>query len=174
MQEKQIDMIDRKFDVDEQEKASVHVPGAAKDMLIGGRDSGNVFIFCLNDDLRRLVAARVAEELGCEFVVVKRCDGNPVLEKVAAGSNQIVSVPRGAAKSEKTRRMLKDNGKVICIMSDFMSLLNASDGSEDAREQISLMLNRFEPSFMEAAHHVVRSGQAEEEILRDVLEKIAI
>ncbi|WP_320174368.1 shikimate kinase [Maridesulfovibrio sp.] len=174
MAKEYIEMTDIEYVVDEQEKRSVYVPGMAKDMLIGGRDSGNVFIFCLNDELRKSIAAKVAEKLGRKYLVVSRSDGNPVLEKVARDDNQIVSLPRGAAKSEKVRQMLKDNGKVIFIMCDFMSLLNASDGSEDAREQISLMLNRFEPSFMEAAHHIVRSDQSEEEILQDVLNKIAI
>lgn len=169
-----IEMTDIEYVVEERDKKSVYVPGMAKDMIIGGRDSGNVFIFCLNDELRKSTAIKVAENLGREFVVVSRSDGNPVLEKIAAGDDQIVSLPRGAAKSEKVREMLKSNGKVIFIMCDFMSLLAASDGSEDAREQISLMLNRFEPSFMEAAHHIVRSDQSEEEILQDVLEKIAI
>jgi len=174
MQKKEFEMMDIEFEVDEQEKSSVYVPGMAKDMLIGGRDSGNVFIFCLNDELRRDMAAKVADKLGREFIVVTRKDGNPVLEKIAAQDNQVVSLPRGAAKSEKMRNMLKDNGKVISIMSDFMTLLNASDGSDDAREQISLMLNRFEPSFMEASHHIVRSDQSEAEILQDMLDKIAI
>ena len=169
-----VEMVDVEYQVKEKDKKSVYVPGMAKDMIIGGRDSGNVFLFCLNDELRKSIAARVAEKLGREFFVVSRSDGNPVLEKVAEGDNQIVSLPRGAAKSEKVREKLKNNGKVIFIMCDFMTLLNASDGSEDAREQISLMLNRFEPSFMEAAHHIVRSDQSEEEILQDVLEKIAI
>ncbi|MFW5499923.1 MULTISPECIES: shikimate kinase [unclassified Maridesulfovibrio] len=174
MAKEYIEMIDIEYVVDEQEKKSVYVPGMAKNMLIGGRDSGNVFILCLNDELRKSIAAKVADKLGRKYVMVSRSDGNPVLEKVAGGDNQIVSLPRGAAKSEKVRQMLKDNGKVMFIMCDFMSLLNASDGSDDAREQISLMLNRFEPSFMEAAHHIVRSDQSEEEILQDVLEKIAI
>ncbi|WP_432738699.1 shikimate kinase [Maridesulfovibrio sp. FT414] len=174
MQKKQVDFVDIEYRVAEQDKTSAYVHGMAKDMLIGGRDSGNVFIFCLNDELRKSIAARVAEKLGREFVVVSRSDGNPMIEKVSAGENQIVSLPRGAAKSEKNRRMLKENGKVICIMSDFMTLLSATDGSEDAREQISIMLNRFEPSFMEAAHHIVRSDQSEEEILLDTLEKISI
>lgn len=169
-----IEMTDIEYVVEERDKKSVYVPGMAKDMIIGGRDSGNVFIFCLNDELRKSTAAKVAEKLGREFVVVGRGDGNPVLEKIAAGDGQVVSLPRGAAKSEKVREMLKNNGKVIFIMCDFMSLLAASDGSEDAREQITLMLNRFEPSFMEAAHHIVRSDRSEEEIIQDVLEKIAI
>ncbi|WP_320171481.1 hypothetical protein [Maridesulfovibrio sp.] len=171
---KPLDTIDIEFEVSEQKKNSTYVSGAAKDMTIGGRDSGNVFIFCLNDDLRRSIAAQVAERLGRKCVVVNRSDGNPMIEKVIAEDNQIVSLPRAAAKSEKTRRILQDNGKVICILSDFLSLLRATDGSEDAREQISIMLNRFEPSFLEAAHHVVRSDQSEEEILQDTLLKISI
>lgn len=174
MAKEYIEMTDIKYQVKEKEKRSVYVPGMAKDMLIGGRDSGNVFLLCLNDELRKGTAAKVAEKLGRELVVVNRSDGNPVVEKVAAGDNQIVSLPRGAAKSEKVRQLLKDNGKVIFIMCDFMSLLTASDGSADAREQITIMLNRFEPSFMEAAHHIVRSDQSDEEILQDVLDKIAI
>lgn len=174
MAKEYVEMTDIEYVVDDQEKRSVYVHGMAKDMIIGGRDSGNVFILCLNDDLRKSVAAKVAEKLGREYVVVSRSDGNPVLEKIAGGDNQIVSLPRGAAKSEKVRNLLKNNGKVIFIMCDFMTLLAASDGSDDAREQISLMLNRFEPSFMEAAHHIVRSDQSEEEIFQDVLEKIAI
>ncbi len=174
MQKKNVELVDIEYQVAEREKRSVYIPGMAKDMLIGGRDSGNVFIFCLNDDLRKLIAAKVAEKLGREFVVINRADGNPVVEKIATGDNQIVSMPRGAAKSKKIRDLLKDNGKVVCIMSDFMTMLNASDRSEDAREQISLMLNRFEPDFMEAAHHIVRSDQSEEEILQDTLDKIAI
>lgn len=124
--------------------------------------------------MRKSIAAKVAEKLGRELVLISRSDGNPVVEKVAAGQNQIVSMPRGAAKSEKNRNLLKENGKVVSIMCDFMTMLNATDRSEDAREQISLMLNRFEPSFMEAAHHIVRSDQSEEEILQDTLDKIAI
>ncbi|WP_320006268.1 shikimate kinase [Maridesulfovibrio sp.] len=174
MAKEYIEMTDIEYVVDEQEKKNVYVPGMAKDMLIGGRDSGNVFIFCLNDELRKSIAAKVAEKLGRKYVVVTRKDGNPVLEELAVGDNQIVSLPRGAAKSEKIRKLLKDNGKVIFIMCDFMTLLASSDGSDDAREQISLMLNRFEPSFMEAAHHIVRSDQSEDEILQDVLDKIAI
>ncbi|NDV22990.1 shikimate kinase [Desulfovibrio sp. JC022] len=174
MAKENIEMIDVEFVVEEKDKKSVYVPGMAKDMIIGGRDSGNVFIFCLNDELRKSIAAKVAEKLDREFVVVSRSDGNPVLEKLVGADNQVVSLPRGAAKSEKVREMLKNNGKVIFVMCDFMTMLNASDGSEDAREQISLMLNRFEPSFMEAAHHIVRSDQSEEEMLQDVLEKIAI
>ncbi|TIH17101.1 hypothetical protein D0S45_08035 [Marinifilum sp. JC120] len=174
MAKENTEMIDVEFVVEEKDKRSVYVPGMAKDMIIGGRDSGNVFIFCLNDELRKSIAAKVAEKLDRKFVVVSRSDGNPVLEKLAGGDNQVLSLPRGAAKSEKVREMLKNNGKVIFIMCDFMTLLNASDGSEDAREQISLMLNRFEPSFMEAAHHIVRSDQSEEEMLQDVLDKIAI
>ncbi|CCO23546.1 shikimate kinase [Maridesulfovibrio hydrothermalis] len=171
---KEIDFIDIEFKVNEQDKRSAYVPGMAKDMVIGGRDSGNVFIFSLNDDLRKSIAGKVAEKLGRELVIIRRKDGNPMVEKVAAGNNQIVSMPRGAAKSAKNRSLLKANGKIVCIMSDFMTMLNATDGSEDAREQISLMLNRFEPSFMEAAHHIVRSDQSEEEILQDTLDKIAI
>ena len=174
MPKENIELTDIEYVVDEQERKSVYVPGMAKDMLIGGRDSGNVFILCLNDELRKSIAAKVAEKLGREYVVVSRKDGNPVLEEIAAGDNQIVSLPRGAAKSKKIRKLLKDNGKVLFIMCDFMTLLASSDGSDDAREQISLMLNRFEPSFMEAAHHIVRSDQSEEEILQDVLGKIAI
>ncbi|NDV27780.1 shikimate kinase [Desulfovibrio sp. JC010] len=174
MAKEYIEMTDIEYVVEEKDKKSVYVPGMAKDMIIGGRDSGNVFLFSLNDELRKSIAAQVAEKLGREYVVVGRSDGNPVLEKLAEGDNQIVSLPRGAAKSEKMRELLKNNGKVIFIMCDFMTLLNASDGSDDAREQISLMLNRFEPSFMEAAHHIVRSDQTDEEILQDVLEKIAI
>lgn len=174
MQNKNSDFVDIEYQVEEREKRNVYVPGMAKDMLIGGRDSGNVFIFCLNDDLRKSIAEKVADKLGRKFVIITRSDGNPVVEKIAESDNQIVSMPRGAAKSEKIRNLLKDNGKVICIMSDFMTMLNASDGSEDAREQISLMLNRFEPSFMEASHHIVRSDQSEEEILQDTLDKISI
>lgn len=174
MQKKDIELIDVEYEVHEEEKRSVYVPGMAKNMLIGGRDSGNVFIFSLNDDLRKSIAAKVAEKMGREFVIIRRRDGNPVVEKVAAGDNQIVSMPRGAAKSEKNRNLLKANGKVISIMCDFMTMLDATDRSEDAREQISLMLNRFEPSFMEAAHHIVRSDQSEDEILQDTLDKISI
>ncbi|WP_319764321.1 shikimate kinase [Maridesulfovibrio sp.] len=174
MDKEYIEMVDVEYQVEEKDKKNVYVPGMAKDMIIGGRDSGNVFLFCLNDELRKSIAAQVAEKLEREFVVVSRSDGNPVLEKLAAGDNQIISLPRGAAKSAKIRELLKSNGKVIFIMCDFTALLAASDGSEDAREQISLMLNRFEPSFMEAAHHIVRSDQSEEEILQDVLDKIAI
>lgn len=174
MTKEYVEMVDVEYQVKEKDKTSVYVQGKAKNMIIGGRDSGNVFILCLNDDLRKSIAVKVAEKLGREFLVVSRSDGNPVLKKVAAGDNQVVSLPRGAAKSEKGREMLKNNGKVIFIMCDFMTLLNSSDGSDDAREQISLMLNRFEPSFMEAAHHIVRSDQSEEEMLQDVLEKIAI
>lgn len=174
MTKEYVEMVDVEYQVKEKDKTSVYVQGKAKNMIIGGRDSGNVFILCLNDDLRKSIAAKVAEKLGREFLVVSRSDGNPVLKKVVAGDNQVVSLPRGAAKSEKGREMLKNNGKVIFIMCDFMTLLNSSDGSDDAREQISLMLNRFEPSFMEAAHHIVRSDQSEEEMLQDVLEKIAI
>ncbi|WP_027723429.1 shikimate kinase [Maridesulfovibrio zosterae] len=174
MQKRETDMLDVEYEVADENKRSVYVPGMAKDMLIGGRDSGNVFIFCLNDELRKSIAAKVAEKLGRKFVIISRSDGNPVLNEVATGDNQIVSMPRGAVKSEKNRELLKSNGKVITIMSDFMTLLNASDGSDDAREQISLMLNRFEPNFMEASHHIVRSDQSEDEILQDVLDKIAI
>ncbi len=169
-----IEMTDIKYQVTEPQKINIHTSNKDKDIVIGGRDSGNVFIFSLDDDLRRSIAADIAKKLGREVVIVKRADGNPAIIEAAAKDNQIVSLPRGAALSEKNRNLLKDNGKVLYIMSDFITLLNSSDRSEDAREQISLLLNRFEPSFMNAAHLIVRSDQSYEEILQDALEKIAL
>ncbi len=168
------EMVDIEYKVNDAKKQAVHTNGADKDFLIGGRDSGNIFIFALNDDLRRFIATQVAEKLGKELVIIKRGDGNPAILEMAEKDNQVVSLPRGAALSEKNRNKLQANGKVLYIMSDFLTLLNATDRSEDAREQISLMLNRFEPSFMNAAHHIVLSDQTDDEILQDTLEKIAI
>ncbi|MBI9110749.1 shikimate kinase [Maridesulfovibrio ferrireducens] len=168
------EMIDIEYQIGEPKREKVLFSGKDKDIVIGGRESGNVFIFSLNDDLRKSIAADIAKKLGREVVIIKRNDGNPAIIEAAAKDNQIVSLPRGAALSEKNRNLLKDNGKVLYIMSDFLTLLNASDRSEDAREQISLMLNRFEPSFMNAAHHIVRSDQSYEEILQDALVKIVL
>ena len=169
-----IEMTDIKYQVTDPKKINIHTSNKDKDIVIGGRDSGNVFIFSLDDDLRRSIAADIAKKLGREVLIIKRADGTPAITEAAANDNQIVSLPRGAALSEKNRTLLQNNGKVLYIMSDFITLLNASDRSEDAREQISLMLNRFEPSFMNAAHHVVLSNQSDDEILQDSLEKIAI
>lgn len=47
MQKKDIELVDVEYKVQEQKKSTTYVPGMAKDMLIGGRDSGNVFIFPL-------------------------------------------------------------------------------------------------------------------------------
>lgn len=169
-----IEMADIKYRTADPEKKKILNSNHDKDIVIGGRDSGNVFIFSLNDELRKSLAADIAKKLGRKVVIVKRTDGNPAIIEAAAKDNQIVSLPRGAALSEKNRNLLKDNGKVLYIMSDFITLLNSSDRSEDAREQISLMLNRFEPSFMNAAHLIVRSDQSYEEILEDALAKIAL
>jgi shikimate kinase len=169
-----VEMVNIEYQVEDAKKQAVHVAGADKDILIGGRDSGNIFIFALNDELRKSIAEKIANKLGKELVIIRRGDGNPAIIEAAEKNNQVVSLPRGAALSEKNRNMLKDNGKVLYIMSDFMTLLNATDRSEDAREQISLMFNRFEPSFMNAAHHIVLSDQSDDEILQDALEKISV
>lgn len=102
MQNKEIELIDIEYEITEQDKKSIYIPGMAKDMLIGGRDSGNVFIFSLNDELRKSVGAKVAEKLGREFVVINRSDGNPAVERVAAGNNQVVSMPRERPNQKKT------------------------------------------------------------------------
>jgi shikimate kinase len=160
--------------VEDSHKKKVFGPGAAKDQIIGGRDSGNVFILCLNDDLRDEIAEALSQKLDKNFVKISRKDGTPAIIATAEKNNQIVSLPRGAALASKNREILKNNGKVLFIMCDFASLLKATDGSEEARSEITILINRFEPNFMNTAHHIIRGDQSLEEMVQDALEKIAI
>lgn len=163
-----------KFEIEESQKSKTYKMGQAKNMLIGGRDSGNIFILCVDDSLRDKLAAALSEKLGRKLIKINRAGGTPAITEAAKNDNQIVSLPRGAALTEKNRELLKNNGKVLFIMCDFTALLGATDGSEDARQEIAILINRFEPHFMNAAHHIIRSDQTFNEMLQDALEKISL
>lgn len=174
MKDTKTDFIMDKFEIEESDKRNVYVPGEAKNMIIGGRDSGNVFILSLDDDIRDRIAEALSEKLERKLLKIGRDGGTPAITEAAENDNQVVSLPRGAALAEKNREMLQTNGKVLFIMCDFMALLKATDGSEDARTEVTNLINRFEPHFMNSAHHIIRSDQSFDEMVQDALEKISL
>lgn len=168
------DFLMDKIEVNDSTQKKVFSAEAARNYVVGGRKSGNVFVLCLNDDLRDHLGKALAEKLDRKFIKVDRSGGAPAVIEAAENDNQIVSLPRGAALAQKNRERLKNNGQVIFIMCDFTALLQATDGSEDSRNEISILLNRFEPHFMNTAHHIIRGDQSFEEMVQDALEKIAM